>query len=402
MWVLDGRAGALFAYDFESGELLAEYELDAANDDPRGIWSDGVTIWVSDHGAKRLIAYRLPVLPDAETDPARRTRTTTPGNSSASATRSSRKLSRASNNSPRGIWSDGDVMYVADESDDRVYTYNMPDAIDARLASLTLSGVDIGEFDPGRPDYEAVVADGVTETTVEAEAMQDAARIVAIDPPDADGGDADGHQVALQDLGEITVTVTSADGSRKKTYRVQFPETGWDPARDPWPHCLRGAVSEGFSLVVYEGGSVADLVSCAESRDIVTLYALHEGVYVSYILGAPGFVNAGFLELFPDGLPPIAPLVATSNGPPSADPFGDLDGGGQQPWPECLRGDIAEGFSLVVYEGGSVDELEACAQSRDVAALYALSEGEFVSYILGAPGFVNARFVELFADGCHS
>ena len=54
-----------------AGELLAEYELDAANDDPRGIWSDGVTIWVSDHGAKRLFAYRLPVLPDAETGPRR-------------------------------------------------------------------------------------------------------------------------------------------------------------------------------------------------------------------------------------------------------------------------------------------------------------------------------------------
>ena len=157
---------------------------------------------------------------------------------------------------------------------------------------------------------------------------------------------------------------------------MQFPETAWDPARDPWPHCLRGAVSEGFSLVVYEGGSVAELVTCAESRGIVTLYALHEGVFVSYILGAPGFVNAGFLELFPDGLPPIAPLVATSNGPPSADPFGDdLEGDGQQPWPECLRGDIAAGFSLVVYEGGSVDELEACAQSRDVAALYVPERG---------------------------
>ena len=35
---------------------------------------------------------------------------------------------------PRGIWSDGDVMYVAVESDGKVYTYNMPDAIDARLA----------------------------------------------------------------------------------------------------------------------------------------------------------------------------------------------------------------------------------------------------------------------------
>ena len=149
MWVLDGRADALFVYDFESGELLAEYELDAANDDPRGIWSDGVTIWVSDHGAKRLIAYRLPVLPDAETD-----------SGEEDADDDARELervsdeefdgaeSKASNNSPRGIWSDGDVMYVADESDDRVYSYNMPDAIDARLASLTLSGVDFGEFDP--------------------------------------------------------------------------------------------------------------------------------------------------------------------------------------------------------------------------------------------------------------
>ena len=264
--------------------------------------------------------------------PARRTRTPTPGNSSGVRDEEfpNTVLSRAGNNSPRGLWSDGDVMYVADGSDARVYTYNMPDAIDARLASLTLSGVDFGEFDPGRPDYEAVVADGVTETTVEAGAMQRGTTI-AIDPEDADT-EADGHQVALQDLGEITVTVASADGSRSKTYRVRFPVTGWDPARDAWPHCLRGAVSEGFSLVVYEGGSVAELVTCAESRDIVTLYVLHEGVYVSYILGAPDFVNAGFIELFPDGLPPIAPLIAASNGPPSADPFGDdLDDGGQQP-----------------------------------------------------------------------
>ena len=398
MWVLDGRADALFAYDLASGELLGEYALDAANDDPRGIWSDGVTIWVSDHGAKRLFAYRLPALPDAETDSGDEDADDDARELERVSDEEFTELSKASNNSPRGIWSDGDVMYVADESDDRVYTYNMPDAIDARLASLSLSGVDIGEFDPGRPDYEAVVADGVTETTVEAGAMQPRTD-VAIDPPDADG-EADGHQVALQDLGEITVTVTvtSQDGSRSKTYRVQLPETAWDPARDPWPHCLRGAVSEGFSLVVYEGGSVAELIGCAESRDIATLYVLHEGVYVSYILGAPDFVNAGFIELFPDGLPPITPLIAASNGPPSADPFEDLEDGGQ-PWPECLRGAVTAGFSLVVSEGGSVDELEACAQSRDVVALYALSDGVFVSNILGAPDLVNARFVELFADG---
>ena len=401
MWVLDGRADALFAYDFESGEQLGQYALDAANDDPRGIWSDGVTVWVSDHGAKRLIAYRLPVPPDAETDSGEED----PDDDARELERVSEEefpntvLSRASNNSPRGIWSDGDVMYVADASDDKVYSYNMPDAIGARLASLTLSGVDIGEFSSDRTEYDAVVGEGVTETTVEAFTVQQRAA-VTIDPDDADDTEANGHQVALQDLGEITVTVTSQDGSRKKTYRVRFPETGWDAARDPWPHCLRGAVSEGFSLVVYEGGSVDELVSCAESRDVEALYALHEGVYVSNILGAPDFVNAGFLELFPDGLPPITPLIAASNGPPSADPFGDdLEDDGQQPWPECLRGDGAAGFSLVVYEGGSVDELEACAQSRDVAALYTLSEGEFVSYILGAPAFVTQRFHDLFADG---
>ena len=391
MWVLDSRAGALFAYDFESGELLGQYALDAANGDPHGIWSDCTTVWVSDHGAKRLFAYRLPAPEGPAAEDAE------PQDLERVLDEEFSKLSRASNNSPRGLWSDGDVMYVADESDDRVYTYNMPDAIDARLASLTLSGVDIGEFSSSNTEYEGVVSEGVTETTVEAGAMQPRTDI-AIDPPDADM-EANGHQVALQDLDEITVTVTLQDGSRKKTYRVQFPETAWDPARDPWPHCLRGAISEGFSLVVYEGGSVEELVSCAESRGIVTLYMLHEGVFVSYILGAPDFVNAGFLELFPDGLPPITPLVAASNGPPSADPFGDLDDGGRQPWPECLRGDIAAGFSLVVHKGGSVEELEACARSADITALYALSEGEFVSYILGAPDFVTQPFRDLFADG---
>ena len=421
MWVLDGRAGALFAYDFESAELLAEYELDSANGDPHGIWSDGVTVWVSDHGGKRLFAYRLSVLPDEETDA--REEDAADNVRDLERVRDeefpSSVLSRASNNSPRGLWSDGDVMYVADESDDRVYTYNMPDAIDARLALLTLSSVDIGEFDPGRPDYEAVVADGVTETTVEAAAMQRRTDVV-IDPPDADGDDANGHQVALRDLGEITVTVTSRDGSRERVYRVLFgaeeavgptaeeatgtaPEEAAGPAAEeaagPAPKCLRGAVAVGFSLVVYEGGSVEELIACAESRDIVTLYVLHEGVYASYILGAPGFVNARFVELFPDGLPSITPLIAGSNGPPSADPSGDLDDGGQQPWPQCLRGDIAAGFSLVVYEGGSVDELEACARTVDITALYTLSEGEFVSYILGAPGFVNQSFRDLFTDG---
>ncbi len=219
LWVLD-RARALFAYDLSSGQLLAHHLLDRANSDPRDLWSDGVTVWVSDHGAERLFAYRLPVVPAQ------------PGAVSAAQADSGEprplervpreefgELSGAGNSSPSGIWSDGDVMYVVDDRDRRVYTYNMPDAIDARLAALWLSGVDFGGFDRDRTGYVAVAGQGATETVVTAEATQRRAD-VEIKPGDSDA--ADGHQVALGGLAAITVTVTSADASRTKTYRVAF------------------------------------------------------------------------------------------------------------------------------------------------------------------------------------
>ena len=351
-----------------------------------GIWSDRVTVWISDHGAKRLFAYRLPapeapIGEEADALPLERVTDEEFGQS--------RELTRASNNSPRGIWSDGDVMYVVDASDGKVYSYNMPDAIDARLASLSLSGVEFGEFDPGTIDYEGAADDGVTVTTVEAAAAQDDA-VLVIDPPDADEA-VDGHQVALEDLGEITVTVTSADGSREKTYSVRLEEAG------PSASCLRGAVNVGFSLLVSAGGSVDDLAACAEGRDVTALYVPHEGEYVPYTLGALAFVNLPFGELYPDGLPALTPLIAKSDGPPSADPA--VEGDVPEFGPDCLRGSIASGFSLVLYEGGSVEDLDSCAQSSEVTAVYALVEGEYVPYILGAPDFVNEAFVALFPEG---
>ena len=380
MWVLDGGDAAVYRYDLETGGLLARYELDDANGDPHGIWSDGTTIWVSDDGDKRLFAYRLGgEALDRVTD------------------EQFGELSGASNNSPRGIWSNGDVMYVADGSDDKVYSYNMPDAIDARLASLPLSGIEIGEFLPGRTEYDGVATDGVAETTVEAGPVQDDAS-VTIDPPDADE-EADGHQVALEGVSEIIQTVTSADGSRERVYRVGLgvPEQPEEAATsEPAPDCLRGAVAVGFSLVVYAGGSIKELEACARSRHIVTLYALHDGAYVSYILGAPEFVNEPFVELFADGFASLTPLAVKSDGPATTVVVAS---GPAESWAACLRGEIVEGFSLVVYEGGSVAELDACAEEVGFAALYVLDDGVWVSYLLSAPEFANRDFRELFTDG---
>ena len=383
VWVLDGGRDALFAYELASGVLLGEYALASSNGDPHGVWSDGVTVWVSDHGAKRLFAYRLPAAPEGPAaDDADVTALERVGSEEFA------ELSKASNNSPRGLWSDGEVMYVADESDDRVYSYNMPDAIDARLASLTLSGVEIGEFSAATRHYGGLPGEEVTETTVEATAVQSGASVV-VEPADADV-ETEGHQVGVDGGAEVTVTVTSPDGSRTRVYRVRLGEAAPEP-------CLRGDVAVGFSLLLYEGGSVDELVACAESRHVTTLYG---GTTVPYVIGAPGFVNRSFVALFAAGLPAGTPLLATSEGPASPDPAGGVPGDiPPAPWPECLRGDGAPGFSLVLYEGGSVEELVECAASRGVSALYTLDDGEWVSYIAGAPGFVNRPFRELFAAG---
>ena len=147
-----------------------------------------------------------------------------------------------------------------------------------------------------------------------------------------------------------------------------------------------------------QGGSIEELEDCARGRHVTALYALDDGEYISYILEAPESVNQPFVELFADGVPPVTPLTVRSDGPPSADPnpgAGDI----VEPGQDCMSGDIVEGFSLVVYEGGSVENLWACARSRGATALYTLDGGEFVSLILNAPDFVNEPFVELFPGG---
>ena len=131
LYVLDSVKDAVFVYDVETGELGAQYALDKLNQSPRGIWSDGLTLWVSDDGANRIFAYRI----ENETL-----------NRYEDEEFTFRSLLKAGNGDARGIWSDGDVIYVVDEQDDQVYSYNIPDAIQARLRALSLSALELGGF----------------------------------------------------------------------------------------------------------------------------------------------------------------------------------------------------------------------------------------------------------------
>ena len=284
IYVLDSVKDALFVYDFETGELRAEYPLDKLNKSPRGIWSDGVMLWVSDDGAKRLFAYRIDqgILVRHEDHEF-----------------SFRSLLKAGNGDARGIWSDGDVIYVVDEQDDKVYSYNIPDAIDARLASFSMSDVEIDEFSPSRLIYAAIAETAATVTTVEAVATQEAATVV-ITPTDSDGDAENGHQVALGAETEISISVTSSDGSRVKSYRILVEK----------PPCLTGLSTERLSEVTFVGGSVEDLDHCASEQGVAAFFYWTGDSWLLYAPDAPEFLSHQFNQHFPDGLPPGAQLIA--------------------------------------------------------------------------------------------
>ena len=198
-------------------------------------------------------------------------------------------------------------MYVVDEQDDKVYTYNIPDAIIAQLASLSLNELELEEFSPHRFEYAASVAYDLAATTVAAVATQETAKVM-IEPADADGDPENGHQVTLGSETAITVTVTSADGSRTKAYVVQVSK----------PPCLSGLTEERLSEVAFAGGSISELEACARSLNVTAFYHYADAVWTAFFLDAPEFLSQSFGNRFAEGLPPDISLIAKREPAPIA------------------------------------------------------------------------------------
>ena len=206
-------------------------------------------------------------------------------------------LSRASNNSPRGIWSDGAVMYVADESDDTVCSSNMPDAIDARLAEPARRRLRRVRRRPdGVRGSPRGWRDGDNRRSGGGSGPRKRLRRpagygpVSRGPPGGARGcpRAHGHRHLTGRPPRARLPCAHRPtGSGSTLPRRKRPR--------PAPECLRGDGAAGFSLVVYEGGSIEDLVACVEEAGLAALYVLDAGVWVSYILGAPEFVNRSFM-----------------------------------------------------------------------------------------------------------
>lgn len=74
--------------------------------------------------------------------------------------------------------------------------------------------------------------------------------------------------------------------------------------------------SEGVALVLWDGGSAADLP--ATNPTVASVWVSAGGQLLGYQVGAPDFVNAAFLQTFPLGeLPPGTALIAVMGRTPS-------------------------------------------------------------------------------------
>ena len=95
LWAVDYAEGYLYAYTLDGGahDPDKEFDLNVAANAAIDAWGDGTTIWVSDHQVDRLRAYTL----------------------EGGAADSTKDITLASANTvATGIWSDGTTMWVTD------------------------------------------------------------------------------------------------------------------------------------------------------------------------------------------------------------------------------------------------------------------------------------------------
>ena len=146
MWVVDAYDKKIYAYDLASKAWDASKDFNTlannSNDRPTGIWSDGTTMWVADvydgdydrqisaDYDRKIYAYGL-------------------ASKARDASKDFNTLAGTGNDSPRGMWSDGTTMWVADTVDGKIYAYDLASkAWDASKDFNTLTLVGTGNHNP--------------------------------------------------------------------------------------------------------------------------------------------------------------------------------------------------------------------------------------------------------------
>ena len=286
LWVADVNGGWVRAYRLSDGARQADRDLNTArNREPTGIWSDGATMWVADYTDSRVYAYDL--ASKARVADKEFGLTKNPGetynpfgiwsngdtllaaswlggeiiaHSLADGQRQPAKdLSTFASrtNFPNGIWSNGHILWVLDNSAATLYAYAVPGlgALDTATWSVVVDPVRVAEGEVSTVTVSVDKAFAVAKTITLAVTGGTAeagdyslsgstltlgvgdksvtARVTAVDDNVIDGGDETVIVTATHDgqpIGSATVTIEDND------------TPVWSVSADP-PRVAEGEVS---------------------------------------------------------------------------------------------------------------------------------------------------------------
>ena len=130
MFVADSADNDVYAYKMSdrTRDSAKDITLDSANDAPSGVWCDAGTVWVANDGtgaAAKVFAYQRS---DGSHDSAKDLESLYDSTAAASDNATA----------PRGLWSDGATMFVTDSSDDKVFAYKLSDESQDSDKNITL------------------------------------------------------------------------------------------------------------------------------------------------------------------------------------------------------------------------------------------------------------------------
>ena len=206
-----------------------------------------------------------------------------------------------------------------------------------------------------------------------------------------------------------TVTVTSNSGSVIATQNVQADASGIFI----WEGNLPQQYSAGMTVTASLGGQTRSLVipnvtvSVDANTDIVTA----TGPSLDLLFLRCSLTNCA--------LDQIIALNAAGNGAIDVTPQYDITAGevlritwidpdgdsyvilhtveqGAAPSFSSVTSIPARGIGIVVFDGGTLDQLAAAASAAGARAIYTTANGNWVGYTLGAPAFTNAGFASRF------
>ena len=231
----DSFALGLFPLEFSNRPTDMDFGLPGVNNEPRGIWGNDDTLWISNDGYQphnQVFAY---------------TRSDGLRNSSLDF-----DVDSAGNDKPLGIWSDGTRMFVVDGDDFEVYAYLLSDRSHDADRDLTLAG------DHGGPkgiwgNDETLWVSSETESRLFAYTRSDGSRNPDLDIYLADAGNSDARGVWSD--GDIIWVIDRDD---RKVYAYHLASKARQPRLDIALHRSNEAAvglwgDSGFLYVVNGG-----------------------------------------------------------------------------------------------------------------------------------------------------